>query len=269
MIETKFADVRDRHGTRIDFSCCKIDDHGVKLISFALVQPENANVLELDLQHNDITDCGTGVLAKALGANNNVEAIHLHFNNISDVGVRTLCRSLVDNTSVTQIHLSAIHPGNEEGIVEKLKYLQKHREEDRVLDKCWFIERIQCIRENQTQCGPHQDFSGCQIEDQGVGVLADAIGENTQVEELDLRNNKISNRGANALAKALRLNRSVKRIDLRYNNITFSGINALVTAFTENKSLETIDLNGNDMLLKRSQYSDDRLGIFLNFEDPQ
>jgi hypothetical protein len=53
----------------------------------------------------------------------------------------------------------------------------------------------------------------------------------------------------------------VKRIDLRYNNITFSGINALVTAFTENKSLETIDSNGNDMLLKRSQYSDDRLGI--------
>ncbi len=88
------------------------------------------------------------------------------------------------------------------------------------------------------------------IGDEGLQVLADALGTNVRLEKLVLGSNNIGNRGVTALAEALRKNRSLRSLALHDNKISSTGCGALATLVAEsrNKSLSTIALNNNSRI---------------------
>lgn len=67
----------------------------------------------------------------------------------------------------------------------------------------------------------------------------------TNLESINLGNNKIRKDGAIALGKALTLNSTLKSLDLRLNSIRDEGCNAICLQVCKNKSIESLNLSGN------------------------
>ena len=97
-------------------------------------------------------------------------------------------------------------------------------------------------------------------------VFCSAIGENSSIINLDLRNNCITEAGATALAALIRSNTCLKKLDLRWNEIGTDGIRTIIPSLERNKFLTEFELSGNkisedalnviDQLIERN-----RLGV--------
>jgi Ran GTPase-activating protein (RanGAP) involved in mRNA processing and transport len=79
----------------------------------------------------------------------------------------------------------------------------------------------------------------------GTSALADALGGNTSLVALDLRNNRIGPEGVSHLAKMLEVNNSLAKLDLRWNEIGPTGARSLLSALARNKTIQSVELSGN------------------------
>jgi hypothetical protein len=81
----------------------------------------------------------------------------------------------------------------------------------------------------------------------GAEAFAEALKENTTLEELLLPHNRIEALGTKALASALARNMSLRRLDLTHNNLCEDAANSLATALKQNHTLQYLHLNDNDI----------------------
>lgn len=88
-------------------------------------------------------------------------------------------------------------------------------------------------------------MKNAQLDDAGIGVVAEALQVNTTLKKMDLSENKINDEKMTILAVALRVNRALEVLDLRYNRISNAGAVALAQALTVNKTLRRLYLTSN------------------------
>ena len=77
--------------------------------------------------------------------------------------------------------------------------------------------------------------------------IAEALGYNDSLAQLNLRYNRIGDDGARYLAQALLKNKGLKMLYLSCNNITAEGVYLLAQSLQHNTVLEHLDLYGNDI----------------------
>lgn len=82
----------------------------------------------------------------------------------------------------------------------------------------------------------------------GASILADALKQNTTLEELDFHNNRVSDVGVRSLANVLSSNTSVvKALGLGSNGITDKGAEHLAEMLKTNRSITWLALAGNQI----------------------
>ncbi|CAF2646263.1 unnamed protein product [Rotaria sp. Silwood2] len=82
----------------------------------------------------------------------------------------------------------------------------------------------------------------------GASILADALKQNTTLEELDFHNNRVLDIGVHSLAKVLSLNTSiVKALGLGSNGITDKGAEHLADMLKTNRTITWLALAGNQI----------------------
>ena len=75
-----------------------------------------------------------------------------------------------------------------------------------------------------------------------------AIGNHTQLEELDLHNNGIGREESTALATTVRCTTQLKTLNLDMNNIDDEGVEALVDSLSNGNQLQDLNLSSNDSI---------------------
>lgn len=87
---------------------------------------------------------------------------------------------------------------------------------------------------------------GCDIGDEGLTALAEALQHNRTLSQIDLRSNRITDKGAIALAKALSHNENLLWIDLRSNQIEDKGKCALTEALKSKQTQTALQISLDD-----------------------
>ena len=84
--------------------------------------------------------------------------------------------------------------------------------------------------------------------------IADGLLKNQNLQELDLRNNKITGKGAQALLEGIKNNTTLKKLgklkvikDLRWNNIGIVGGRAILELLKRNSTLIRLEITGNEV----------------------
>lgn len=86
------------------------------------------------------------------------------------------------------------------------------------------------------------------ITSQGISILADALKQNTTLEELDFHNNRVSDLGVHSIAEVLSANKSiVKALGLGSNGITDKGVEHLAEMLKTNRTITWLALAGNQI----------------------
>ncbi|CAF0748052.1 unnamed protein product [Rotaria sp. Silwood1] len=86
------------------------------------------------------------------------------------------------------------------------------------------------------------------ITSKGASILADALKNNTTLEELDFHNNRLSDLGVYSLAKVLSSNNSIlKALGLGSNGITDNGVEHLAEMLKTNRTITWLALAGNQI----------------------
>ncbi|TPX34933.1 hypothetical protein SmJEL517_g02626 [Synchytrium microbalum] len=91
------------------------------------------------------------------------------------------------------------------------------------------------------------EWNSIGVWEKGVLDLADALGHNGSLIELDLRNNKISSIAGQHLAISLKHNTSLEKLDLRWNHLGLIGGRAFEDLFKWNHVITSLDLAGNEV----------------------
>ncbi len=90
------------------------------------------------------------------------------------------------------------------------------------------------------------DLSNCNVEIDGIKLLAQFLESNNTVKEFYFSDNNIGNLGAEILAAAFK-NNTIKHIDLCDNDIGIKGVKALAQFLESNDSLETFHFSDNNI----------------------
>ncbi|XP_075418507.1 leucine-rich repeat-containing protein 45 isoform X2 [Tenrec ecaudatus] len=83
--------------------------------------------------------------------------------------------------------------------------------------------------------------------EEAFATFCAGLGANSNLRQLDLRNNQVTHRGAEELALALKSNTSLQQLDLRWNNLGLLGGRALVSCLPSNRTLCRLELAGNNI----------------------
>ncbi|OMJ85977.1 hypothetical protein SteCoe_12611 [Stentor coeruleus] len=91
----------------------------------------------------------------------------------------------------------------------------------------------------------------------GIGALTESLIYSNNLQNLDLRNNRIGPEGASYISKFIENSTSIVKIDLRWNEIGVLGAKKLLSSISQSRSLKIIDLSGNkipeDLILQIEQ----------------
>ncbi|OMJ83411.1 hypothetical protein SteCoe_15680 [Stentor coeruleus] len=91
----------------------------------------------------------------------------------------------------------------------------------------------------------------------GVGALTESLIYSSNLQNLDLRNNRIGPDGASYISRFIETSSSIVKIDLRWNEIGVLGAKKILSSISRSRSLKTIDLSGNkipeDLILQIEQ----------------
>ncbi|CAM9920179.1 unnamed protein product [Lampetra fluviatilis] len=91
------------------------------------------------------------------------------------------------------------------------------------------------------------EWNSLGVSDASFSLLAESLGVNSSLAQLDLRNNQIDARGAGDIATALRRNGTLQELDLRWNNLGLLGGRALLEGLLQNRALVRLEAAGNNI----------------------
>ncbi|XP_062331064.1 leucine-rich repeat-containing protein 45 isoform X2 [Osmerus eperlanus] len=83
--------------------------------------------------------------------------------------------------------------------------------------------------------------------DEAFSIFCEGLASNTNLSQLDLRNNQINHQGASELSLALKRNSTLQELDLRWNNIGLLGGRSVLEALQHNRTLVQLEMAGNNI----------------------
>lgn len=179
----------------------------------------------------------------------NLKFISLINNELTESVMKNMCNILKENNSLTDLSLnfSVICDDGIKYIDEMLKYNNIEN-----LYMCNIpmntanAKYIYQILDNGNCKLRRLYLSNCQMTDDGIKCIADALKHNGSLEHLSLRNNRITDVGVAYISEMLKINISLSQLHLANNNITNNGANMIYQVLQENnRTLEKCYLKNN------------------------
>jgi hypothetical protein len=216
---------------------------------------QNTALQSLDLESSALGSAGLAEIAPALYRNTSIKSLDLSYNGLHNITSADVLRVLIRrNKTITSLCIARNCFGRNAAAVRSI---------------------ADSMRRNTTL--QQLDLSACELNDQGISVLANAFAiRNASLQELNIYNNSITSVGVRALvddnvdavktltklclsgnpirsegaiilADAFERNAmsSLKRLDLDRCGIDDDGLVALLSALEQNTSLQILDLKNN------------------------
>ena len=210
----------------------------------------NKSLTTLNLNHNEIGDCGAVALGECLKYNKSLTTLNLSSNEIGDGGAAALGECLKYNKSLTTLDLNRTKIGDDgaAALGECLKcnkslttlYLNRTK-----IGDYGAAALCKCLKHNKSLSTLDLGFN--EIGDDGAAALGECLKYNKSPTTLYLNRTKIGDYGAAALGKCLKHNKSLSTLDLGFNEIGDDGAAALGECLKNNKSLTTLNLGFNEI----------------------
>lgn len=193
----------------LDLSHCFISPEASK--SFAEGFAFNTGVEELDLSWNEIGDDGLAHLMNAMKHNKTVKKLNLSHNLIYDEGLGPLGEAVQENYTINDLDMSWNYLYKSDGMKKFMDGLSDN----------WTIKKL-----NLAWCGIGD-------KENMRHVMNWLKSPSSNVEELDLSNNRINGTGAKMLKTGLKCNKSLKTINLQSNPLSPKEVEVLAMTFLE------------------------------------
>jgi Ran GTPase-activating protein (RanGAP) involved in mRNA processing and transport len=197
----------------------KIGDEGAAKLA-ALLEC-NASFEKMDLTNTGITDTGAAAIAEALRCNNKLRSIDFRSNKLSAKGLERIKTALEDNDTLTDIFLS--FSGESSAVRQQLlvkvqsnrvaQAAQKKKKHAAALATRRALEQVGSSSSSATDLDLHSKNLG--DDDANVAQLAAALGRNTTLQTIDLRDNCFGGDAMRLLGDAFCANHCLSRVDLQ------------------------------------------------------
>ena len=240
---------------------------GIKALEQALLHQRNS-LIELDLRGNQINDKAAQIVGNIFRDSSTLEKLNLSNNQIGSQGIKAIAQI----HSLKQLRLVNNNIGPEGAIAlgallpqSQLEILSLERNNIDFYGASKLIEHIPQSTTLRTINLSHNRIESsaltyleqglgtlrelhvadCEIDFQGVEVLARALQTNTSLVELNLRENKIGSGGAIAMGNCLKQNTTVQYLYISTNEIDVDGARSLADGLKENSTLRELRLSSN------------------------
>ena len=169
--------------------------------------------------------------------------LQLNYCKITDIGMSALEQFISDNTTFGYVDLRD-NMSSPWGVycaiirhcsVDSLTLCGDHGIED-------YVNKIKdCLQMNTKLIS----LTLCNITNNGVISISEAIQGNTTLQIFDVSNNSIYDDGATAIGDSLKHNISLRQLNISHNNITDKGIKVVAEAIRMNSTLRNINISKN------------------------
>jgi hypothetical protein len=250
----------------------EIKEDGLIAITRAL--QDNTALEEINLTNNEL-NCSVG---KALGdmliRNKTLKCLYIGKNDFECEGIIAIANSLTNNTTLEALYLYdtllMTYKENYELCLKSMKAFLSVHPALRVIDLSNFGLNESAIRElaNVLVRIKYLNLSRNELDATCMIPLAAALAQNTTLETLKLRGNRLGLEGAAIIVEALASHPVIKLLDLGNNELgndlfaiesdeaTFNLLQKFIMQLQKNISLETLYLCGNEI--------GDKAGIFFS-----
>lgn len=215
----------------------RITDKDIQSISIAYMT-NVANILEIDLSYNKLTDKGASVLSKLLEYAENIKVIKLKGNKLGDNGCDSLNKALKEKKKLTLLNLNSNTFGNV-GLMSINELLFKN-------PSLKFL-----------------DVGGNRFDWDGIISLMSALkvtNKTLEVLNLDDPAYRIADQHFfNHIGKMFLSNTGLKKLSLKFNQLRWEGLNNITSSLIKNTTLTVLDLTGNQICFQGMIYVRDYL----------
>ena len=180
------------HLTELDLTYEALNDHKLSFLFRGLTR--SSSITQVVLTENELSAAAVRSMVPFLQNANNLTYLHIEFNNLQTEGFTTLLRALRDSP-IERLHCS-----------------------------CCSINPIEIDAEHSPSHLKHLHLAGNGIDANGCREIAKLLqGGDATLESLYLRNNKIDDEGVGILVDALQHNTSLNTLNLNSNVISKQG----------------------------------------------
>ena len=163
-------------------------------------------------------------LRRNLESQKNSCRINLNDNYIRDEGCKILGDFLQSNPQISQLELK----GN--NITSK-----------------GLIYILDSLKQNFKLKTLNLEWNSLGLDPSGLEALSNFLSQNTSLNHLDLRNNRITTNDANLIGNLIKVSKSLISLDLRWNELGNIGAKTILTSMRENNIIQALELTGNNI----------------------
>ena len=192
---------------------------GVIAEELANVIKNNPSLEEIFLSHNDLKSSGV-VIIQALIRNSKLKVLNLNGNNMTGQVAKDLAHAIKNNSGLAKLYLSA---------------------NDLKISMAVVLQAVNATSKLKILDLNNNNMTGQTAED-----LANVIKNNSNLERLGLRNNKLGYSAA-IIFRALIRNHKLKLLNLSGNNMTGKVAKELASVIKSNLGLQELYLSDNDL----------------------
>ena len=264
---------------KLDVSCNHIANKGTVAISDFL--KNNINTLQvLNVSHNEISNQGIVNIIKALQINTTLQILDISHNNLSDYAALLFSDYLKGKNTIQELNMSHNKVSNN-GILSIAKALQANNSlqmfdiSHNKLSCSGVVDFSECLKDNRTLQklrmswingndllldSTEQFYSMCKMSFSNTEVILISafLYHNTNLQQLDLSDNRICDDGAVAISECLKNNGTLQELNISHNKVSDNGIVNIGEALQRNTSLQILDISHNNL-------SNNIIFIFSNY----
>ena len=228
----------------------KLDLSNINLQSTSIDMLNELNIFNLtkfSISGNGVTVHAANNIAVLLSKNNKLEELDLSCNNLQELGIRNILKSIFISTLYC-LNISNCIINDSKNISEILAHATSLVELDMSYNRLSaddmkdLFYKMKHIIANLIRL----NVSGNIINDEGATALADALLENTKLEELCLSDNSLHVESINKIFSRLQISTLIKVI-ISHNEITDEAADVIANFLSRNTRLQELDLSHNDL----------------------
>lgn len=242
LLETKLENYNNSDEPELILASQQLTDENVLTIVRSLSSADH--LISLNLANNQISKSGASYLIHFLETHPKIERLNLCANFLEDKGCQILAEAFRKNKTLKDINLSRNHARNNgvKAIIEAFADNPSHIESlnfsmneirDTTVEIWSTLKELPKLKE--------LDLSYNQLSNKSIKTLVDGL-KNSAIETLHLHHNDIDDKGIGYLADMLPKQRSLLYLDLSANKFTDEGGEELADALESNPVLNHLNI---------------------------
>ena len=201
----------------------------------------NRTLYKLVCTHNNLAKSGLAAINEFIRKENAVQMFEASWNTISTKG-----GELAINT-IFQLYISKV-TFQLSGVQQKLQSGYDTREElwfcDWGITKLYWREFLKCCIVE----GEHLNVHNVNVSDVAqMGIICDGLKLNKKITKVNLCNCQVTNEGIKILAQAVEISTTLKKLDVSNNTISNDGVLSISNFLKTNHTLCKLNVSGNDI----------------------